>query len=55
MMFYLCASLPELTNLQISWSEAMDLPIGLRNSLVRLLDEVRGKQISEIKRASRRR
>jgi hypothetical protein len=52
--FYLCLQPPELSGLNISWSEVLDLPVGHRNTLLELLDEQRSKEISAAKRAMRK-
>lgn len=50
-MIYLCGQNPNLTNLNIGWSDILDLPVRWRDRLVNRLDEIRGKEIA----ASRKR
>jgi len=54
-MFSLCLSPPELSSLQISWSEAMELPVTHRNVLLELLSEQREREIAEYRKVSSKR
>lgn len=41
---------PELSGLQITWGEIMELPVRQRDELLELLDEQRTKEIQAYKR-----
>lgn len=45
-MVYLCGQHPEVTNLNINWSDALELPTRWRDIIMQELDEIRSKQTS---------
>ena len=52
-MVYLTSERPDLTNIRISWSEVLELPVRRRNQLVKKLDDIRSKEVDAIRAARR--
>lgn len=51
-MFYMCAQKESLTNLNISWSEVLEMPVRYRNKFLEMLFEVRSKEEQAIRTAT---
>jgi hypothetical protein len=53
MMINVCGQHPHVTNLNLSWSDALDLPVRWRDRLANRLEEIRSKEVAAVRAARR--